>query len=70
MLAVANGDILRPAIALVNQAAVTLRLTRVEHLLQCIEHKVSPHRTANTPANDAFGEHVNDEGHVEPALPG
>lgn len=69
-LAVANRHVLRPAIAMVNQGAVTLRLARVECLFQCIENEVGLHRAADAPANDASGEHVNDEGHVEPALPG
>ena len=35
-----------------------------------IEDEVGGHRTAHAPADDAPCEHVHDEGHVQPALPG
>jgi len=53
-----------------DQAAVALGLTRVEGLFQRIEDEVRAHRTALAPAHDASGIHVDDEGHVLPALPG
>ena len=53
-----------------DQAAVALGLPGVQRLLQRIEHKVRAHRTADPPAHDAPGEHVDDEGHIQPALPG
>jgi hypothetical protein len=68
--AVADADVLRPAVRVVDQAAVTLGLAGVQGLLQRIEHEVRAHRTAHAPAHDAPGEHVDDEGHVQPALPG
>ena len=51
-------------------AAVMRRLACVERLLQRIKHEVGAHRRADAPAYDAPGEHVDDEGHVNPALPG
>lgn len=50
--------------------AVALRLTRVQRLFQGIEHQVGAHCRADAPADDAPGEYVDHEGHVEPALPG
>jgi len=49
---------------------VPFRLTRVQRLFQCIEHEVSSHRDADSTANDAPGEDVDDEGHVDETLPG
>jgi hypothetical protein len=39
-------------------------------LLQRIKHEVGPHRTADAPADDSPGKDVDDEGHVNEALPG
>jgi len=39
-------------------------------LLQRVEHEVCLHGTALAPTHDATAEHVNDEGHIDPALPG
>ncbi len=47
-----------------------LWLAGIEGLLQCIEHKVRAHRAAHPPAHNAPGKHVDDKGHVQPALPG
>ena len=38
-------------------------------MLQRIEHKVCSHRTADTPAHDAPGKHIDHKGHVLPTLP-
>ena len=43
---------------------------RVQRLLQRVEHKVSLHRTADPPADDAPCEDIDDEGHVHETLPG
>ena len=69
-LAIANGNVLRPAIAMMNQRAVTLMLPRVERPLQGIEHKVRAHRAADAPADNASGKDVDDKGYVQPSLPG
>jgi hypothetical protein len=42
-LRVANTDVLRSAVRVVNQAAVVAGLALVKRLLQCIENEVSPH---------------------------
>ena len=52
------------AIRVVNQAAVAFWLAFVQSLFQRVQHEVRAHRTANAPAHDAPGEHIDDEGHV------
>lgn len=52
-----------------DQAAIAPRLTGIEGLLQGVEHEVGPHRIADSPARDAPGIHIDDEGHLQPALP-
>jgi hypothetical protein len=69
-LGVPDADVLRPSVAVANQASITLGLPGIQGLLQRIEHEVGPHRTTHPPAHDTTGEHVDDEGHVQPALPG
>lgn len=66
---VADADILRPFVAVVDQG-VAFGLTGVEGLLQRIEHEVRGHRAAHAPADDITGKHVDDEGDIHPALPG
>ena len=63
-------DVLRTAIRVMDQRAVALGLPGVQRLLQRVEHEVGVHRAADPPADDAPGEDVDDEGHVQPALPG
>ena len=53
-----------------DQGIVLPGLARMQGLLQRIEHEVGVHRTTDPPADDAPGEHVDHEGHVQPALPG
>ena len=62
MLAVADVDLDRTPAPMVDQAAVALGLSCVQRLLQGIEHEVGGHRTADSPADDAPGVHVDDEG--------
>lgn len=52
------------------EAAATLRAPCAERLFQGVENKVRAHRTACTPADNASGKHVDDEGYVSPFLPG
>ena len=61
---------LRSSIAVMDQRRIALGLTGVKRLLQRIEHELGTHGAADTPAHDPAGEHINDEGHVQPALPG
>ena len=68
--AVPDADVLRASIRVMDQAAALIGLARVQRLLQRIEHEVRSHRTAYAPAHNAPGEDVDDEGHVQPALPG
>ena len=60
---------LRPAIRVMDQAAVALGLACVQRLLERIEHEVRSHRTAHLPAHDAPRKHVDHEGYIQPALP-
>ena len=50
------------------QRVTAFRLAVVERLLECVEHEVRPHRAAHAPANDAAGEDINSEGHIDEAL--
>ena len=55
---------------MVDQGFLGTRLAGVQCLLQRIEHEVRVHGTADAPAHDASGKHVDNEGDVQPALPG
>ena len=48
-------------------ASIAFRLAGVQGLLQRIEHEVSAPRTTHPLADDA---HIDDEGYVQPTLPG
>lgn len=68
-LGVADRHVLRTAVAVVDQGIFALRRTGVERLLERIEHEVGTHRTADPPADDSAGEHVDDKGNIHEALP-
>src|SRR5471032_3130172 len=68
-LAVADGNVLRAPVAMMNQGVVTLGLAGVQRLLQGIKDEVGAHRTADTPAHDAPGKDINHKGHIDKALP-
>src|SRR5690606_42005212 len=63
-------DVLRPAVAVTHERAFLAGLAGVQGLLQGIEHEVRAHARAHPPAHDAPREHVDHEGHIQPALPG
>lgn len=42
----------------------------IDGLGQGVEHEVGTHGVAHAPADDAAGEYVDDEGHIQLALPG
>ena len=65
-----NRDVLRAAVAVMDQGIVLSGLARMQGLLQGIEHEVGVHRTTDPPADDAPGEHVDHEGYIQPALLG
>src|SRR6185437_6517371 len=67
-LAVADTKILRSTVAVMNQSLTDL--TRVQSLLQSVEHQVRLHRSTHTPADNAAGEHVDHEGDVHESRPG
>ncbi|EAA20200.1 hypothetical protein, partial [Plasmodium yoelii yoelii] len=69
-LGIADGDVLRASVAVVNQGIGAFRLPGVQGLLQCVQDEVGPHRMTDPPAHNAPGKHVNHEGHIQPALPG
>ena len=49
---------------------VLIRLTVIQSLLQRVQNKVRSHGTADPPAHNPAGIHVDHKGHVLPALPG
>lgn len=49
---------------------VSFRLTCLRRLLQCTEHEISRHQTADAPADGVPGKDVGDEGRVDEALQG
>ncbi len=67
-LHLADGDILRSSVGVMNQLIGSRRLTGVQSLLQGIQHEVCGHGRADAPAHDTLGEHVDHKGHVQPAL--
>lgn len=68
-LGVADGDVLRTPVGMMDQGSVTFRLAGVERLLQGIEHEVGPHRPADPPPDNATGKDVDDEGNIDESLP-
>lgn len=62
-LAVANRDVLRPAITMMRQL-IGIRRSCVHGLFQRIEHEFGLHDTAHAPTNNHSGEHVNNESDV------
>ena len=69
-LCVANGDVLRPPVGMMDQCAIALGLPGIERLLQGIQNEFRVHGTAHAPTHNAPGIYVDHEGHVQPALPG
>ena len=59
-----------PPVGMMNQCAIPLRLPGVQGLLQGIQNKVRVHGAAHSPTHNAPGVYVDDEGDVQPALPG
>ena len=70
LLAVADRDVLRAAVAVVHQGSFTPRPARVQRLPQRVEHEVGLYRAVDSPADDVSGKDIDDEGHVHEALPG
>src|SRR5690625_4857876 len=69
-LAVSDTDILAAAVGVVNEPVTLSRPALMQRLLQCIENKAGMCRAAHPPANDPAGIGVDDEGHIDEALPG
>lgn len=68
-LGVANRHVLGPPVAVMYRPIRANRLARVQRLLQRVEHEVSPRRRRSAPPDDPAREDINDEGHVDEALP-
>jgi hypothetical protein len=68
--AVSNRHILRPAIRMMDQHIVALRLPVVQGLLKCIHLKVFSHEAALPPVHNPAGIIVKHKGHVLPVLEG
>jgi len=69
-LGVSNGDVLATSVAMVDQTVHVARPSGVQGLLQGIQNEVCLHAVAHTPANDSSRKNIDNERHVEPALPG
>ncbi len=52
-----------------DQRPVAARLAGIQRLFKRIEYEVGAHRPTHPPANDAPRKHVDDERHLQPALP-
>ena len=61
---------LRAAVTVMNQALLGLGCALVEGLFQRIQSKVATKGVGYTPAHDAAGKRIDDEGHVDKAAPG
>ena len=69
-LGIANADLLRAPIGVIDETSIAFGLLGIQGLLQRIKYEVRAHRAAHPPANNAMGEDVDDKGQVEPTLPG
>jgi hypothetical protein len=67
-LRVANREILRPAVRVVNQPLGVVELTIVE--VERVEREIAAQRARHAPADDAAGEDVDHEGPVGETPPG
>lgn len=68
-LGVANGEILRGPVAVMDQC-IGIGPAFVQGLLLRIEHEVRLYGAAHAPAYDLPGKDIDYKGHVQPALPG
>src|SRR5690606_20879995 len=69
-LRVADGEVLNPTVAMMNQPLLSLLLPVADCLLESIEGEVAPERTRYAPPHDPAAEGIDDKGHVDKALPG
>ena len=69
-LRVADRQVLRAPVAMMHEAATPDRTTLVQGLLQGIQHEAGMSGLGHTPADDATGEDVDHEGHIDEAAPG
>jgi hypothetical protein len=70
VLGVLDGHVLRPAVAMVNQAATMNRPAIVQRLLERIQDEAGVRRPAGSPADDPPAAGVDDEGDVGEPRPG
>jgi hypothetical protein len=64
-LGVADADVLRSLVRMMDKAILLGRTAFVERLLQRVGHELGPHRGGHSPAHDAPGEDIDDEGHMD-----
>ena len=69
-LGVANTDVLRSSVAMVDKVAASEGPPVVECLLQGVENEVGVRRLRHAPADNPAGERVDDESHINEAAPG
>src|SRR5690606_4120122 len=68
-LRVADGEVLRAPVAMMDQRLVSRWPAVMQCLFQCVQNKIRLHAVADTPADNAPGKYIHHEGHIEPALP-
>src|SRR5690606_23127480 len=69
-LGVADADILRSAIGMMNQTAAMNGSAVVQGLFESVEHKARMGGPAHPPADDTARISIDDEGHIDEARPG
>lgn len=65
----ADRDVLRTAVAVVDDDMVMFRLAGVQRLFQRIEHEVSTSRIGDAPTDNVPGAYIDHEGYIDDALP-
>src|SRR5690606_13594324 len=66
---IANGYVLRAAVGMMNQPTAFDGPPIMKRLVEGIKHKARMGRPACPPTHDTASEGINDEGHVNEALP-
>ena len=69
-LGVADRNVLRAAIRMMDQTGIPPRLASIERLLQRIQNEIGAYRTTDAPADDPAGKDTDDEGDIDKTCPG
>jgi hypothetical protein len=68
-LAIANANVLRASAGVMYQRSTAAWAPRIKCPFKCVQNEVCSHRRTDAPTDNPPGEHVDHEGHIEPALP-